>query len=74
MDSPPHFYEIGSIVDMRQEALTEKFQAGDDCSLSCGSAGRNGGWGEEQGEQCLFEHSLGSRNRGIHESALHGGA
>lgn len=68
------FDEIGSTVGMKQEILTDRFQAGGGCSLSCAGAG---GVGERRGQRessADVSHSLGSRNRGIHESTLHCGA
>ena len=52
VDSPPHFYEIRSTVGMKQEALTDRFQAGGGCSLSWASAGGVGG--EKRAERAVL--------------------
>lgn len=52
MDSPPPFDEIGSTVGMKQEILTDRFQAGGGCSLSCAGAGGVGG--EKRAERAVL--------------------
>lgn len=46
------FDEIGSTVGMKQEILTDRFQAGGGCSLNCAGAGGVGG--EKRAERAVL--------------------